>query len=156
MTRGGARARSGPAPDPNALRRDRKSDQAGWLTLPASGREGPPPEWPLDGQTQREATLWASEWCRPQAIMWEANGQELEVAVFVRTLVAAEGPKATAAERTLVLRQMEGLGISVPGLARNKWRIGDPAPAVKATGTDTARPSRRSARERLKLVNGEA
>lgn len=47
MPRGGARANSGPPPDPNALRRDRKEDKAGWTILPAEGRTGPLPEWPL-------------------------------------------------------------------------------------------------------------
>lgn len=46
MPRGGARVNSGPPPDPNALRRDRKSDQAGWTTLPAK-RRGRTPRWPL-------------------------------------------------------------------------------------------------------------
>lgn len=53
VPRGGARVNSGPAPDPNALRRDRPSDAAGWTTLPAEGRrraDGKPsasPRWPL-------------------------------------------------------------------------------------------------------------
>lgn len=123
--------------------------------MPAAGRDGDPPEWPLSNPSSRELDLWVSEWRRPQAVMWEANGQALEVAVFIRTLVAAEAPQATAAERTLVLRQMEGLGISVPGLARNKWRIGEVAQssATAATGTESARP-RRSARDRLRVVSG--
>jgi hypothetical protein len=53
MPRGGARVNSGPPPDPNALRRDRPSDVAGWTTLPAEGRTDslgrpkPAPKWPL-------------------------------------------------------------------------------------------------------------
>lgn len=47
MGRGGARVNSGPPPDPNALRRDRKEDKAGWTILPVEGRTGPVPEWPL-------------------------------------------------------------------------------------------------------------
>lgn len=47
MPRGGARLNSGPPPDPNALRRDRRDDKAGWTMLPASGRQGDPPNWPL-------------------------------------------------------------------------------------------------------------
>lgn len=153
----GTHGRQGPPPDPNALRRDRKPDQAGWVTLPAEGRAGDPPDWPLSDPSGRELDLWRSEWTRPQAVMWETQGQALEVAVFVRTLVAAESRQATAAERTLVLRQMEALGISIPGLARNKWRIGasDAVAEVKATGTESARP-RRAARDRLKLVDGKA
>src|SRR5690606_37383206 len=62
MPRGGARTVSGPPPDPNALRRDRPSDAAGWVILPAEGRPGDPPEWPLLWQTQREYDLWKREW----------------------------------------------------------------------------------------------
>ena len=85
MTSGGARARSGPAPDPLALARNRPSDQVTWTHLPAS-REGDPPVWPLTRTTARERALWAREWKRPQAVMWERNGWESEVALYVRTL----------------------------------------------------------------------
>lgn len=47
MPRGGARVNSGPPPDPDALRRDRPEDKAGWTLLPAEGFRGPVPEWPL-------------------------------------------------------------------------------------------------------------
>ena len=49
----------------------------------------------------------------------------LEVALYVRAVVAAESPKATASDRALPLRFMEDLGISSAGLARNRWRIDD-------------------------------
>jgi hypothetical protein len=81
MPRGGARVTSGPPPDPNALRRDRASDKAGWTTLPAAGRAGKPPAWPLTEQTPREIRLWDDLWSRPQAVMWEKLGQEYEVAM---------------------------------------------------------------------------
>ena len=148
MAKGGARARSGPPPDPHALRRDR--DAGEWVTLDAGGRDGEPPAWPLTGQTDREAELWEREWRRPQALMWERNGQELEVALYVRSLAAAERVDATVAARTLVRQQQEALGISLPGLARNRWRIaeadaGSEAPTV---------PAGRSARDRFKVVTG--
>lgn len=120
--RGGARARSGPAPDPDALRRERDGDS--WTTLPVEGRRGDPPEWPLTEKSKREDALWRREWKRPQAIVWERNGQEVEVAMYVRTLVAAEKPDAAHNMRNLVRQQQETLGISLTGLARNQWRIG--------------------------------
>ena len=133
MASGGARARSGPAPDPNALRRDRKDD-AGWTTLPASGRKGPAPEFPLPGATERELEIWEREWKRPQAIMWERNGQEHEVALYVRTLVRAEDPEVSAALLTLVRQMQEALGLSIPGLHRNRWII------AEATGAQISAP----------------
>lgn len=151
MAKGGARASSGPPPDPNALRRDR--DKSGeWITLPSDGRDGSAPEWPLAEPTTRELRLWGSEWARPQAVMWERNGQQVEVALYVRALVTAEGPKATAADRVLVLRFLEQLGLSVPGLARNRWRIGQVDVTASATGTEGR--ARGDVRARLGVVKG--
>ena len=127
MAQGGARGRSGPAPDPNALRRER--DNGTWTTLPAR-REGPTPLWPLSGGSKRERSVWDSLWSLPQAVMWEQSNQQREVALYVRQLVRAESPKASAADRTLVLRMLENLGLSQPGLARNRWRIEGEQPAV--------------------------
>lgn len=116
----GGHGRSGPAPDPNALRRER--DNSTWTTLP-SRREGPTPLWPLTRAVKREKTMWDSLWSLPQAVMWERNNQQREVALYVRQFVRCEMKDASAADRTLLLRMMEGLGLSQPGLARNHWRI---------------------------------
>lgn len=61
MPRGGARLNSGPAPDENALRRDRPSDKAGWTVLPASGREAEAPGWPLLPDVQLSGQLALAE-----------------------------------------------------------------------------------------------
>ena len=151
MTSGGARARSGPAPDPMALRRDRPSDAAGWARLPV-GRTAPAPDWPLTRPTRRELVLWAVEWARPQAVMWEANGQALEVALYVRSVVAAEHPKAPTSMRTLVKQQQEALGLSLPGLLRNRWIIGEaeaPARPQRVASVSTAKA-------RLEVIRGGA
>jgi hypothetical protein len=123
MASGGARARSGPPPDRNAVRNGRAG--ADWIRLPASGRKADPPAFPLPRPTIREKAVWAGLWTKPQALMWEAAGQEREVANFVRTQVEAEKRGAAAALRTLVLRMEEHLGLSQPGLARNRWLIVD-------------------------------
>lgn len=145
----GMSSRSGPSPDPNALRRDR--DAKDWLHLPPEGRTGDTPDWPLDAAKQRELELWREEWTRPQAVVWEANRQHLEVALFVRSLVDAESANATAATRTLVRQQMEALGLTIPGLRANRWIIGEAATTrtLKATGTDGP-----SAKDRLKVLDG--
>lgn len=146
MAKGGARARSGPAPDPDSL----TQADGEWTILPASGREGDVPAWPLDRQTEREADLWVREWSRPQAIMWEHAGQQLEVALFVRSLVDAESAEASVAARTLVRQQMEALGISVPGMLRNRWRIDAQQSEPVSAGV------RPSARDRLRVVGGDS
>lgn len=119
MAKGGARARSGPPPDPDSL----TQADGEWTILPAAGREGDAPAWPLAAALERELDIWVDEWSRPQAIMWERQGQELEVALYVRSLVTAEAHNAPTNTRTLVRQQMEALGISVPGMLRNRWRI---------------------------------
>lgn len=149
MPKGGARARSGPAPDPNALRRERDGDS--WVTLPSEGRKGPVPAWPLTSASPREEDLWDLEWERPQAIMWEQNGQESEVAMYVRTFVAAEEPDASMQSRTLLRQQQEALGINLPGLARNRWRIDVEGPSAIKKNARV-----RASRNGLRVVNGGA
>lgn len=150
MPKGGARTRSGPSPDPNALHRER--DDGEWVTLPAVGRSGEPPEWPLVEPTDRELALWAREWARPQALMWERQGQELEVALYIRNLVAAEDHGAAVNRGTLVRQMKDSLGLTTPGLRSNRWRI-----KSADDGQKSAEPeSTSSARDRFKVVNGEA
>lgn len=152
MAKGGARASSGPPPDPNALRRDRKSDGE-WLILPVDGRQGDVPDWPLDPEANgRERSLWSSLWSKPQAVAWESNGVELEVALYVRRLCEAERPGSPTNLSTLVRQLSDSLGLSTVGLRNNRWRIGDPtpAPAKKAA----AKRSTPSARERLQVIEG--
>lgn len=148
MSKGGPRARSGPPPDPSAL----TYNEAEWTVLPAAGRDGDTPAWPLAQVRPRELELWLEEWKRPQAVMWERQGQELEVALYVRSVVAAENHEASTAARTLVKQLMEALGISVPGLLRNRWRIA-PAPATDAGAAPVAATSSRA---RLAVVPGGA
>ena len=146
MAKGGARARSGPPPDPDSL----TQADGEWTILPASGREGDAPPWPLAQAIERELDIWVDEWTRPQAVMWERQGQELEVALYVRSLVTAEAHNAPTNTRTLVRQQMEALGISVPGMLRNRWRIGEVEPV------EAEEDSGPSARDRLRVVGGGA
>jgi hypothetical protein len=124
----GGHARSGRVPDPNALRRERDGND--WIVLPAAGRSGRVPQWPLVKQQPREKTLWTRLWKLPQAVEWERQHLELEVAIHVRTLAEAEQPGAIAALRTLVRQQAEALGLSIPGMHRNRWRIDAVAPSA--------------------------
>ncbi|WP_217641796.1 hypothetical protein [Actinopolyspora alba] len=144
---------SGPPPDPNALRRNRLSDQAGWTMLPAEGRAGEPPAWPLVDVHPREWDLWRELWTRPQAVAWEQFGLELEVALFVRKLTDAERP-GSSVELQKVMRQfLDGLGLSVQGMRRNRWRIAPQESEQDQAAEQSPRPpARRSARDRLKVV----
>lgn len=149
MAKGGARSRSGPAPDPNALRRER--DEGEWTALPAAGRPGPAPTWPLPGQSDREATLWGDLWVTPQALMWERHHLEHTVALYVRRLAEAELPDSAVALSTLCRQMADGLGLSTPGLRANRWTIDR---AAEEAGT-AAPPARPSSRGRLKVVGSD-
>ncbi|MEK6310131.1 MAG: hypothetical protein V4737_11565 [Curtobacterium sp.] len=179
MPSGGARARSGPAPDPNALRRDRKTD-AEWTTLPAEGYQGPIPEHPLPANPiydifwvdkqrmkeldvqateafrEREVALWEKLWRRPQAVMWMKLGLEYEVASYARAYLESNLPDAVSGMKTATLRMAAELGLSLPGMHSLRWKIADDelsAKRAEAETTNTRKPAKRlSARDRLKAV----
>lgn len=150
MPKGGARTRSGPAPDPEALRRER--DAGDWTILPAEGRQGATPAWPLVEQDARESVLWQRLWLMPQALMWERYSQELEVALYVRRLVSAEQPDASVGLGTLVRQMADSLGLTTPGMRGNRWRI-ERTEEAPASHAGTA-PAASSARARLRAVPG--
>jgi hypothetical protein len=156
MAKGGARSRSGPAPDPNALRRER--DAGEWTILPVEGREGATPDWPLTEQTVREAGLWEKLWRKPQALMWERYGQELEVALYVRRLSEAEALDSPVNLSTLVRQMADSLGLTTPGLRANRWRIAQDEMAERRQDRTAAGPAsaRSSTRARFKVVSDDA
>ena len=146
MSKGGARARSGPAPDPNALRRER--DDGEWVSLPAEGRTDPPPAWPLEDPSAREVALWRELWSMPQALMWERQRQFLEVALYVRRLAEAEQRNSSTSLSTLVRQMSDSLGLTTPGMRSNRWRV----VADEVAGRREPRVSQ-SARDRFRVVN---
>lgn len=160
MASGGSRANSGPPPDPNALRRDRKSDAATWVTLPRTC-ELEPPDWPLSTTNEREAQLWERLWTYPQAAKWHEMALADEVALYCRYLVEAEEPGAKAAVRTLVRQHRELLGLSTAGMARLRWKVvPDQLAAKRSEHEQEAKRSGQRAgsamRNRLKALEGGA
>jgi hypothetical protein len=149
MTSGGARARSGPAPDPNALRRDRKDDKD-WVALPAEGFTGDVPEFPLSDAYASETVLWAKLWAKPQAYMWSRLGLEYQVAAYVRAFLESVQEKASAGLKTAVLRMEAELGLSTVGMGQLRWKI---AADELAERREVAAPGR-SARDRLQALDG--
>jgi hypothetical protein len=154
MPKGGARTRSGPAPDPTALRRER--DAGEWTILPAEGREGATPDFPLSWPEDRELELWERFWKMPQALMWERYGQEFEVALYVRRLAEAEARESSVALSTLVRQMGDSLGLSTPGMRANRWRIDRPSEQDETSSVPGTVPdiSPTSARARLRAVSG--
>lgn len=149
MASGGARSRSGPSPEPDALRRNRNDDKE-WITLPAEGRAGPVPDWPLPGQSEREVELWSDLWGKPQAVVWEHLGLTYEVALLTRRMTEAELPGSSTGLSTLVKQLWEDLGLSVAGMRMNRWRIAN-GPETEDKPQPNNGP-KLSARERLRVA----
>jgi hypothetical protein len=150
MPKGGARVRSGPAP--TSTERSHKAQADGWVTLPAEGRDGPEPAFPLDMATPRELDLWSRLWETPQAVMWEQLHQDFEVASYVRLLVRAESPRSSAIVWGQVKQFAESLGLSVSGMQRNRWTIAAADDADEAPQAPSAQVT--SLAERLRAVQG--
>ena len=148
MSRGGARSRSGPAPDPNALRRSRPDDIAGWTVLPREGRQADAPVWPLPEPSERELELWESWWALPVAFLWAEAFSLHYVAFTVRMFAEAEKPKARTEDRKSLNQMMANLYLTPDSLARARIRIASEADAE----APAAQPARSSARDRLKVV----
>lgn len=155
MARGGARARSGPAPTSTERSHKAKADAQGWTTLPADGRDGPLPAWPLVSPTSREMELWERLWETPQATMWETLHLDFEVASYVRLLARAESPRSSAIIWGQVKQVAESLGLSASGMMRNRWTVAavndDPDQDVPPAAVSSVA----SLRGRLKAVQGE-
>lgn len=152
MPSGGARARSGPAPDPNALRRDRKDD-AGWVTLPAEGFTGETPDFPLSGALGSEIALWGKLWQKPQATMWAKLGLEYEIAAYVRAFLESTAPEASSGLKTAVLRMAAEIGLSLPGMHSLRWKFAEDELSAKRTQATPSSQKKSSARDRLKAIN---
>ena len=156
MAKGGARVRSGPAPDPGSLR---SASADGWVALPPGGRVGDVPEWPLpdpmakgellDEVRARELELWAGLWSMPQAVEWERLGQQHLVGLYVRRLAEAEQALSPVVLSTLVRQLADELGLTSSGMLRNRWMVAEVEPAEAAEV-----PVGRSVRDRLMMVPG--
>jgi len=133
MARGGARNRSGPAPDPHSGRSARRG--LSFQALPNEGYRGEVPEFPLAGPSERELEVWAEAWRTPQAAAWAREPwRHRTVALWVRTSVRCEEPDAGAALLAQVHRFADQIGLTPAGLKENGWAIAaaDIEPAAEA------------------------
>jgi hypothetical protein len=157
MARGGARNRSGPAPDPTSGR----SDARGYSlqALPAEGYDGPIPDFPLpcrevrytvfedkrpvrvfdeeatDAVAVREQELWEWAWRTPQACAWAMPSERWRlhaIGMWVRTAVICEGSDATAADKNSLHRFADQIGMTTAGLAEMGWKVAVDELAEKA------------------------
>lgn len=144
----------GPPPKANGERRRRNAPRANTTLLPAGGRPGPAPEWPLGGLP---AEGWADIWARPQAVMWEKMGADEIVAryLLLREKIADPAyPESQNASFWNVLTNLEDrLGLTPTAMMRLQWEIEgttvreDDDPETEGTGSRVD-----EVRARLKVV----
>lgn len=94
--------------------------------LPAKGRKGDTPEWPLalakdEDVAEREWSLWVELWCTPQAVAWERERATREVAMYCRWSVKAEKADRDAASEARQLA--DRLGLNPKALRALMWQI---------------------------------
>lgn len=180
MPRGGARNRSGPPPDPNSGRSDRRGLRLD--ALPAEGYDGDPPPFPLpkikvfdfyfedkqrvkefdadatEARYDREVELWALTWRTPQAAAWVREPWRWQtVAMYVRTMVVCESGEATAADKNSVHRFADQIGLTPAGLKENGWKIAtDEVAAKRALVVMEPEEDADDVRGRLSVIQGAA
>lgn len=112
-----------PPPKPDGQRRRRNAVVA-MTQLPAGGRKGPAPKWPLlTGASDVELDWWKRLWKKPQAVAWERHAMHESVARYCRVLavfdVGSLSPTVMAE-----CRQMEDrLGLNPLALLRLRWEV---------------------------------
>jgi hypothetical protein len=111
----------GPPPKSNPVRRNARS---GPLQLPAEGRKGPTPEWPLaDDPDGDEAQAWDELWATPQAVAWERMGWTRTVARYCRAMVEAEKRGASAQLLGQVTTLEDRLGLTPKAMRMLLWEV---------------------------------
>jgi hypothetical protein len=129
-----------PKPDPV-----RRNARVGPQVLPAEGRRGLAPNWPLaGGASSDEAYLWAELWATPQAVAWERLGWTRVVARYCRVAIVAEGLNKDALAEA---RQLEDrLGLTPKAMRLLMWTVASDEVTAKRQGMSTG------ARGRIKAV----
>ena len=176
MSSGGARNRSGPRPDAESERSERRGYSL--TALPSEGYDGPVPTFPLvprrimrwefedkrryqvlDEETsvivrEREAELWEWAWSTPQACAWSMPSESWRIntiAMWVRTFVICEGDEATAADKSSLHRFSDQIGLTTAGLAEMGWKVAVDQVAAQAARKSDSKPA--SSRDRIQIVN---
>lgn len=138
----------GAAPKPGARQPNRGLGAAALVKLPAAGRSGPAPDWPLRRPRPREREIWQRLWQTPQAIAWERLGWADAVARYARVLVAAEAVDAAPTMLSEARQLEDRLGLSPLALLRLRWEIVDSEEGGEKGASEVL-----DIRERLKAVD---
>lgn len=129
----------GPAPK-HPSERVRRHATVAMTQLPAEGREGEPPAWPLSSKPSAAAAkIWARVWGTPQAVAWERLGWTDVVARYCRVLVEAEKPKAAVGVMAEARQLEDRLGLSPMSMLRLRWEVVVDEVAEQRTATPARR-----------------
>jgi hypothetical protein len=111
----------GPAPKYDPVRRNARG---GPLQLPAEGRKGKAPAWPLPGEpAEEEREAWAELWRTPQAVAWERLGWTRTVGRYCRVMVAAEQEGASAQLLAQATALEDRLGLTPKAMRLLLWEV---------------------------------
>ena len=155
MARGGARNRSGPAPDPESGRSERRGFKL--TALPSEGYQGEAPDFPLPDVTDRELDVWESLWQTPQACAWSMQSWRwLNIADLVRLQVRGEAHDAPVNIATVVRQLRADLGLTPAGLKENGWAIATDQVGEKRADRDELVKAQPKRERRLRVADGSA
>lgn len=134
-------------PQPPKLDPARGARGRGPTFLPAEGRKGAAPPWPLPGKsTAAERAAWIQLWATPQAVMWQKLGWTRTVGRYARLLVRAEDPEASPALQAQTTALEDRLGLTPKSMRLLLWQIATDEVAEKREEKST------NARSRIKAV----
>lgn len=138
----------GPAPKPDARRRN--APLANTVKLPAEGRDGETPAWPLSSSAP---STWAQLWATPQAVAWERLGWTRVVARYAEVLRVCENPEAVSVGMLGEARQLEDrLGMTPMAMLRLRWEVASDEVAEKRADKPAVATT---ARRRLKVADSD-
>lgn len=146
-----AQMNTGPIPKPEGQSR-RRGATAPTIQLPAEGRKGPAPEWPLESDpTAIQREVWTQVWQTPQAVIWDRLGWYRDVAKYVHysTYGTLDADKEAR-------QWSDRIGLNPLAMLRLRWTIAADEVSERRAADSTVIESKRSgaaARERLRLVD---
>lgn len=137
-----------PVPPKDPAQRRRRNVAGGKVLLPAGGRKGRAPAWPL---LVGQPTVWKDLWKLPQAAAWEQMSMQRVVARYALLLTDAELPAASTPLLVEVRQLEDRLGLNPKAMRSLLWEVAADEVAEQRAKQPVATPAE-SARSRLKVV----
>ena len=138
---------------PPSFNPKRTNARVGVVQLPAEGREGEPPPWPLPGRTLKaERDCWEMLWHTPQAVAWERLGWTRTVARYCRVLVESEKRDAHPAVRTEARQLEDRLGLTPKSMRLLLWTVVEDEVTAKREGVNAGTEDDTRADERRRRI----